>query len=330
MLKLKFSQPTRHEKIAKKTPESAVAQAFAHLPQKANVTLVSNPEMSCHAAKKIPKGASPSVAEDCATLSKMALRERYQGEANSHRNMLSRQKAKGAVVHPDFMDFASFLRIVGPMPAKGATLDRIQNADPEYAPGKVRWADKRTQNNNKGDTLVFNYSRTGDTYTSSRIAKLQKVSASTIRKRAERGWTDDEIIEGKRASSKPVAGAVTPMKVSPEIHPVQFVANISTSAAEIAFQREAARFQAHREMYDGEEAVMAPYEDVIAFDERLRDLPLEKYERRFAKFWPSYRPHVIFDAIAESQRQIVSRIDPEYYEAWKQSKAIKAEVVSKL
>ena len=40
----------------------------------------------------------------------------------------------------------------------------ITNDDPEYAPGKVRWADKKTQNNNKSDTLTFHDPATGDHY----------------------------------------------------------------------------------------------------------------------------------------------------------------------
>ena len=85
----------------------------------------------------------------------MQLRQKYRSEAATHRNMKSRRKTRGASVNPDFEDFPSFLRLVGPMPTKKATLDRIDNNDPEYAPGKVAWADKRTQNSNKGDTLIY-------------------------------------------------------------------------------------------------------------------------------------------------------------------------------
>ena len=75
------------------------------------------------------------------------------------------------VVHPEFKNFKSFLLHVGPMPTKNATLDRINNSDPEYAPGKVRWADKITQNNNKSDTLTFYCSKTKTIYTASQLAK---------------------------------------------------------------------------------------------------------------------------------------------------------------
>ena len=78
-------------------------------------------------------------------------------------------------------------------------MDRINNDDREYGPGKVRWADKRTQNNNKGDTILFHLPD-GSTITASRLAKLQGVSTSTIRKRTARGWSDNEIIAGKRSA----------------------------------------------------------------------------------------------------------------------------------
>lgn len=120
--------------------------------------------------------AMQTCLHDIMTLKKTPLRRRYRKEANTHRNMLSRRCKVGAVVHPAFWKFDSFLRHVGPIPAHKATLDRINNDDPEYAPGKVRWADKRTQNSNKGDSLAFYFSRTGDEYTSSRPTKLQGVT----------------------------------------------------------------------------------------------------------------------------------------------------------
>lgn len=141
---------------------------------------------------------SPDYLLDCQTLTASELRRHYRAEANTHRNMLQRAGRQGRTIHPDFRVFRDFLALVGPRPCPGATLDRIDNNDLEYAPGKVRWADKRTQNSNKGDSLLFCYSRTGDTYTTARLAALRKVRPSTIRKRKERGWTDDEIIEGKR------------------------------------------------------------------------------------------------------------------------------------
>ena len=62
---------------------------------------------------------------DIRLLAKTELRLKYKREASSHRNMLSRRGMRGAVIHPLFENFASFLTHVGPIPARGATLDRI-------------------------------------------------------------------------------------------------------------------------------------------------------------------------------------------------------------
>jgi len=150
------------------------------------VLFVSKSSLSCLVPEKIQSDptdqAGSSHLDHIATLTAMELRNRYSREANSHKNMLSRRKTKGAIVHSDFIEFASFLGIVGPMPAKKATLDRIDNNDPEYAPGKVRWADKKTQNGNKSDTIIIHDAKTGQSYSVSQLAKLHSVPADTIRK----------------------------------------------------------------------------------------------------------------------------------------------------
>lgn len=158
--------------------------------------------LPCRMGEKMSNNAIQNHLVDCDTLSATELRRRYRAEANTHRNLLQRGKNQRRIVHPDFLVFRDFLAHVGPRRCAKATLDRIENSDPEYGPGKVRWADKRTQNSNKGDTLVFHHSLTKDAYTTSRLAKLRNVKPNTIRKRKDRGWTDDEIIEGKRQNAR--------------------------------------------------------------------------------------------------------------------------------
>ncbi|BCM16732.1 hypothetical protein [Mesorhizobium sp. J8] len=262
---------------------------------------MSKKKTSCRAPEKIGKTIDPRVIIDCETLSKMQLRKRYRHEANTHRNMLTREKRHGAVIHPDFREFSSFLLRVGPVPALGATLDRIDNADPEYAPGKVRWADKRTQSNNKSDTLVFYYSRTNDTYTVFRLAKLQGVAPTTIRKRKERGWSDDEIIEGRRAALAPQQALMPSPRTAS-----------SRWARDIAFQRMAERYASMRENGEPEE-VIATYECLMEeIPEHFSCVTRQQYERKFAKLWPQHRPHVIFDKLPIVQQQLIEKIDPDY------------------
>lgn len=127
----------------------------------------------------------------------MTLREQFKQAAHSHKNMLQRVKTHGAVVDPAFKEFKSFLIHMGTPPAKGATLDRIDPQDPEYAPGKVRWADKVTQANNKTSTIIVHDPVTGESYTISQLAKKRGIPPATLRKQRARGASDYELIHGK-------------------------------------------------------------------------------------------------------------------------------------
>src|SRR5688500_2188121 len=103
-----------------------------------------------------PKGKEPpDVLTDCANLNATALRQKYALTYCSWRNMKGRRKTHGAVIAPQFETFAGFLAIVGPRPAKNFTLDRLDNANPEYGPGLVEWRSIEAQNSNKGDTVFL-------------------------------------------------------------------------------------------------------------------------------------------------------------------------------
>ena len=64
---------------------------------------------------------------------------------------MKQRKKRGAIISIEFNKFRNFLMHLGPGEDKNYTLDRINNDDPEYAPGKVKWRDKYAQNNNKGN-----------------------------------------------------------------------------------------------------------------------------------------------------------------------------------
>ena len=206
-------------------------------------------------AGKIDDGIVPADKPhllDCQNLSAMDLRKKYPSEATSHRHMLEREEKLDRTIHPRFRKFRDFLADVGPKPFPKATLDRIDNDDPEYAPGKVRWADKRTQTNNRMNTLLFQSD--GRQFLSSELAKLQKVSPSTIRQRRQRGWSDQCIIAGKQLPQTPVSSVVEPIKArAPE--------SVPSASLEVIW------LQAMDAAYPGQWSALAPREKKM-----LRDL----------------------------------------------------------
>lgn len=139
-----------------------------------------------------------SPKEDYSSFKAMELRRKFPQTANSHRNMRSREK-EGYIIHKDFVKFRDFLNNMGPCEIPGYTLDRIITADPEYAPGKVRWASKRTQNNNKGNN-VFLTDDKGNTKTISQWAATEKLTANTLYHRKAAGWSDMEVIYGRKTN----------------------------------------------------------------------------------------------------------------------------------
>jgi hypothetical protein len=162
----------------------------------ADVTLLSNDNSHPSHDEKLKR-----CRIDCSTLRRTALRRKYPSEEIAHRNMLARSKPH---VSFRFRRFSDFLSEVGPKPFPGATLDRIDNSDPEYAPGKVRWADKHTQSNNRSTSRLFD-DPDGNQYTVAELARRQDLTPSAIHQRLRRGWSYEEIVAGKRSSPKPAS-----------------------------------------------------------------------------------------------------------------------------
>jgi hypothetical protein len=257
--------------------------------------------------------AKIQLLDDIASLSTMELRQKYRGEASTHSNMKARVKTKAAKVHEEFQSFTNFLCIVGPKPNKKATLDRIDNNDPEYAPGKVRWADKQTQNNNKGDSLIFYSMKTGRTYTASQLALKQELTPTAIRKRRSYGWTDDEIIAGYRSATNPV--------FQPR---VQYAARqslyIPPSAAEIQFMRDRETCEHCRQVEGSEYFISTPAEvqesnkdcGLCQGEDWLRQAEENFFHHKLPKWWKQYKPHIRFNDLLPFQQEWILRIDPCY------------------
>ena len=136
---------------------------------------------------------------DCTELSGTALRKKYRTEETSHRAMLSRRKT-GTTVSPELIRFRDFLRYVGPCPEPGYTIDRLNNDDPEYAPGKVAWRSKRDQANNRSNT-VYLTDLDGTKRGLAEWAALKGAPRSTMYARIRRGYPDPEVIHGSQGKS---------------------------------------------------------------------------------------------------------------------------------
>ncbi|WP_292288847.1 hypothetical protein [Marivita sp.] len=270
-------------------------------------------DVCCAEKKMMDDPAYAELLHDLDNMTKMQLRKKYSGEACSHRNMLSRRKTHGAKVHGSLQAFPDFLRHVGPKPTKKATLDRSENDDREYAPGKVRWADKQTQNRNKGDSLIFTCPTTGRYFTASQLATKQGVKPATIRSRRARAWTDAEIIAGERQDAR----RVRKPRTSPSVHVHHATGR---SAAQIAFERAKKSVERERAETGVEPFICTPAEMQEIFsddpglcngEEWLRQAEKSFLRNKLPKYWKEYGPHINFNALTPEQQVWVMRIDPD-------------------
>ncbi len=157
----------------------------------------------------VERAASPTPAEqlkhDLATLTVAELRERYPGERHSHARMLdaARHDPGRNTVHSEFRPFKSFLAHMGPKGDPLRTLDRTDWRDPEYGPGKCRWATKGEQANNRSNTLTLRHAD-GRVLPLTEWARITDQNPDTMRKRLQRGgWTEEEVIDGRSTAARP-------------------------------------------------------------------------------------------------------------------------------
>lgn len=98
--------------------------------------------------------------------------------------------------------FSAFYKYMGTKPHKTDSIDRINNAG-NYEPGNVRWADRKTQNNNKKTNHFITIN--GTTKSIAQWAKTKKVPQYLITNRLRRGWSpQDAVIKKNYNYSRPV------------------------------------------------------------------------------------------------------------------------------
>ena len=98
------------------------------------------------------------------------------------------------VYKPWIENMKEFFEYMGPRP-EGQSLDRI-NVDGDYEPGNVRWADAKTQGYNKRNNVKVFDQNLDD------LMRITGLNRQTLYMRKRRGWSELEIINGKRTAEK--------------------------------------------------------------------------------------------------------------------------------
>jgi hypothetical protein len=123
------------------------------------------------------------------------------------RNM-NREKAKkdyqdrGIGVCPEWTDFSVFQAwALANGYSEDFTIDRIDN-DKGYFPGNCRWADAKTQANNKRNNI--NLSFNNETHTVAQWAEIMDIKYGTLYNRILKGWNVEDALKtpiGERRSA---------------------------------------------------------------------------------------------------------------------------------
>ncbi len=190
-----------------KSPDNQGLQALngtpgsEHFGSKSKLSSKKKKTSSSHISKSpkvIPSAGPDGYLHDCAAMSPTRLRLAYEGEYNSWRNRKSVCKKKDKPWDAAWNEFKDFLRDMGPKTSPADTLDRIDNDNPAYGPGLCRWADKFTQNNNKGNNVKIVIPVTGEILTVPQLAHTHGVLPKTVYKWIANGYTPVELLAGTK------------------------------------------------------------------------------------------------------------------------------------
>lgn len=146
-----------------------------------------------HLFPQLAPSTIPQHIRDIETLKPAKLKQAYPKEHNSWRSRMAYARETGISFYLPWSSFPLFLRELGPIPAEGYTLDKI---DPVkgYIPGNVRWASKEEQTHNRPNTNWLSYN--GERKPLGVWAKETGQAESTLRSKQKRGWSDENLITG--------------------------------------------------------------------------------------------------------------------------------------
>jgi len=89
---------------------------------------------------------------------------------------------------PEWMSFPRFLADMGPKPAPGLELERVNNELP-YSKDNCTWADRHAQTRNRGGRRATRlYTFAGQTLCIKDWADLCKIKPQSMQKRLNKGW----------------------------------------------------------------------------------------------------------------------------------------------
>jgi len=117
---------------------------------------------------------------------------------NEHHEKWHRYGARGITVCDRWRSYENFLADMGPRP-HGMTIDRIDN-NGNYEPSNCRWADQKTQGNNRGNNRMFDIG--GVEMTLSQACEAYGINKATVRGRLSFGWETDRAFKTPVATSK--------------------------------------------------------------------------------------------------------------------------------
>jgi len=109
---------------------------------------------------------------------------------------------RGISVCERWNDFSAFLCDMGERP-DGMSIDRI-NVDGDYTPENCRWADAKTQANNKRNNVVVEYC--GEKLTLQEWEEKTGIKRETIQYRLKAGWSLDDALNRRPAASSSCIG----------------------------------------------------------------------------------------------------------------------------